>query len=117
MLIKAVLNSLPMYFLSIFKLPKKVAKEIIKIQRRFLWSGQKEGKFPALVKWEIIQMPKDKGGLGVTDLMLHNAALLFKWWWRYACEEGSLWRKIVNSIHNEDLALLPDNSLSSMPGP
>jgi len=61
--------------------------------------------------------PKDKGGLGVTDLMLHNAALLFKWWWRYACEEGSLWRKIVNSIHNEDLALLPDNSLSSMPGP
>jgi len=113
-LIKAVLNSLPMYFLSIFKLLKKLAKEIIKIQRRFLW---KEGKFSALIKWEIIQLPKDKGGLGVTDLMLQNTTLLFKWWWRYACEEDCLWRKIVNSIHNEDLALLPNNSVSSMLGP
>ena len=41
-LIKAVLNSLPIYYLSLFKLPTKVAQEINKIQRRFLWSGQKQ---------------------------------------------------------------------------
>ena len=35
-LIKAVLNSLPIYYLSIFRMPKKVASEVIKIQRRFL---------------------------------------------------------------------------------
>jgi len=115
--IKAVLNSLPIYYLSIFKLPKKVAQEIIKIQRQFLWSGQKERKFTELVKWEIIQRPKDKGGLGVANPTLKNAALLFKWCWKYACEEGILWKKIVNSIHEEDLALLPDNSVSNIQGP
>ena len=35
-LIKAVLHSLPIYYLSLFKLPTKVAQEINKIQRRFL---------------------------------------------------------------------------------
>jgi len=41
----------------------------------------------------------------VGDLLLKNATSLFKWWWRYAYEEGSLWRKVVNSIHNEDITL------------
>ena len=40
-LIKAVLNSLPLYSLSIFKIPRRVVAEIIKIQRRFLWNGRK----------------------------------------------------------------------------
>ena len=35
-LIKAVLSSLPVYYLSLFKMPKRVANEINKIQRRFL---------------------------------------------------------------------------------
>jgi len=45
-------------------MPSKVAQEIIKIQRRFLWSGKQQGRYQALVKWELIQKPKDKGGLG-----------------------------------------------------
>ena len=32
----------------------------------------------ALVRWEIIQKPKWAEGLGIDDLMLKNAALLFK---------------------------------------
>jgi len=43
----------------------------------------------ALVRWEILQRPKAKGGLGIDDLMVKNAAMLFKWWWRYGCEEGA----------------------------
>ena len=82
-----------------------------------LWSGQTDGKYISLVKWEIVQKSKDKGGLRVGDLLLKNAALLFKWWWIYACEEGILWRKVVNAIHDEDLVLLPDNSMSNIPGP
>jgi len=100
-LIKVVLNSLPIYYLSLFKLRTKVAQEINKLQRRFLWSGQKNGRYNALVKWEILQKSKEKGGLGVTDCTLKNAALLFKWWWRYACEEGSQWRRVVDSIQED----------------
>ena len=83
----------------------------------FLWSGQKDGKYNALVKWETVQKPKDKGGLGVADLLLKNAVLLLKWWWRYACDDGVLSREIINFVHDEDLAILPDNSRSNIPGP
>ena len=79
-LIKAVLSSLPVYYLSLFKMPKRVAKEINRLQRRFLWSGSSEKRFSALVKWEVVQRPKKQGGLGVGDPLIRNAALLFKWW-------------------------------------
>jgi len=43
-LIKAVLSSLPVYYLSIFKMSKKVAAEINRIQRRFLGVTSMEGE-------------------------------------------------------------------------
>jgi len=120
-LIKAVLSSLPVCYLSIFKMPKRVANELIKLQRKFLWSGNKEGRFIPLVSWEIVQQPKGRGGLGVGDLALKNAALLFKWWWRYTCEEDSLWKRVIQSVHNEDQAVLPSlshsRSAAKIPGP
>ncbi|XP_016177809.1 uncharacterized protein LOC107620107 [Arachis ipaensis] len=42
-LIKSVLNSLPVYYLSLFKMPKAVAEKLISLQRRFLWSSE-EGR-------------------------------------------------------------------------
>ena len=38
-LIKSVLNSLPVYFMSLFQMPKTVAAKIVKLQRRFFWGG------------------------------------------------------------------------------
>ena len=38
-LIKSTLFSLPMYFLSLLPLPRKVANRMEKLQRDFLWSG------------------------------------------------------------------------------
>ena len=108
-LIKAVLSSLPVYYLSLFKMPKKVALEINKIQRRFLWSSKHNSKTTALVKWEIVQKPKKEGGLGVGDLVIKNAALLFKWWWRFACEEGAAWRSVILSIYEDENVMLPTN--------
>ena len=33
------------------------------------------------MRWEIVQKPKSARGLGVGDILLKNAALVFKWWW------------------------------------
>ncbi|KAI3797458.1 hypothetical protein L1987_32715 [Smallanthus sonchifolius] len=38
-LVKAVLGSLPLYFLSMFKAPNKIIKELETIRRRFLWGA------------------------------------------------------------------------------
>ncbi|XP_016172426.1 uncharacterized protein LOC107614807 [Arachis ipaensis] len=79
-LIKYVLNSLPVYYLSLYKLPKTVAKKLISLQRRFLWSTEDGRHGVSLVKWEVVMAPKKAGGLGVGDAVIRNAALFFKWW-------------------------------------
>ncbi|XP_016169157.1 uncharacterized protein LOC107611777 [Arachis ipaensis] len=82
-----ILNSLSVYYLSLFKLPRVVAEKLISLQRRFLWSKDDGSNGMALVKWEVVQAPKKLGGLGVGNAMVRNTAMLFKWWWRFAKED------------------------------
>ena len=35
----------------------------------------------ALVRWDANRKPKKFRGLGIGDIVLKNADLLFKWWW------------------------------------
>lgn len=43
-LLNAVLNAIPIFYLSFFKMPVKVWKRIVRIQREFLWGAVKGGK-------------------------------------------------------------------------
>ncbi|XP_028103765.1 uncharacterized protein LOC114302885 [Camellia sinensis] len=67
-LVKVVLSSLVVYYLSIFKLPGSVAKLLDKIQARFLWGGSNVKKKLHLVKWEEVTDKKSFGGLGIKRL-------------------------------------------------
>jgi len=78
-LINSVLNSIPIYFLSFFRAPKKIMDKLVWIQRQFLWGRGVEEKKIAWVKWESVCLPKEKGGLGIRDLRNFNYALLGKW--------------------------------------
>jgi hypothetical protein len=81
-LINSVLSSLPLYFFSFFKAPVCVLKELVGIQRKFLWGGGTESKKVCWISWERVCQPKDKGGLGLNNLELFNHSLLYKWKWR-----------------------------------
>ena len=81
-LIKIVLNSLPIYYLGLLKMPKAIAKKIISLQSKFFWGMKKEGKGFAAVSWNQIQLLKEAGVLEVGDIIIKITALLFKWWWR-----------------------------------
>ncbi|XP_016173257.1 uncharacterized protein LOC107615734 [Arachis ipaensis] len=117
-LIKSVLNSLPVYYLSLFKMPKAIAEKLISLQRRFMWSSEEGRTGMALVRWEVVQAPKKLGELGVGDAMVRNTALLFKWWWRFAKEECPLWKKVVCSCHNlNPYELLSTQELPTREGP
>lgn len=50
-LLNSILNSIPIFFLSFMKMPTKVWKAIIRVQREFLWGGAMGSKKIALVKW------------------------------------------------------------------
>ncbi|KAE8660747.1 Protease Do-like 7 [Hibiscus syriacus] len=50
-MVKAVLCSLPIYFMSLFKIPSSVIVKLNSIMAKFLWGGGVEDKFPAHASW------------------------------------------------------------------
>ena len=100
-LIKSTLSSLPIYFLSILPLPRKVANHMEKIQRDFLWSGISGDLKVHLVKWAKVCQPMQIGGLGIRCLRSFNSALLSKWLWRYDLETNALWRRVIKAKYGK----------------
>ncbi|CAJ2643768.1 unnamed protein product [Trifolium pratense] len=94
-LINSVLSSLPLYFFSFFKAPSCVLKELVNIQRKFLWGGSSNTKKICWVSWDTICLPKDRGGLGIKNLDLFNQSLLCKWKWRGISDENALWSTLL----------------------
>ncbi|GMQ04388.1 hypothetical protein CsSME_00049821 [Camellia sinensis var. sinensis] len=91
-LIKSVLSSSPVYYLS---LPSSVGKEIDKIQATFLLGDSEAKKRVHLVKWKDVTMDKNLGGLRIRNLKVVNNCLLAKWWWRFGREDNSLWKQLI----------------------
>eukprot|EP00253_Pinus_taeda_P022211 PITA_22211 len=60
-LIKAVLQSMPLYLFSILSAPKWVLKAIKQLQHNFLWGSKGPNRKWALVKWEKARLPKNAG--------------------------------------------------------
>ncbi|KAJ9675675.1 hypothetical protein PVL29_024544 [Vitis rotundifolia] len=64
-LIRSTLSNLPIYFMSLLKLPSSVRRRLEQIQRDFLWGGGNLERKPHLVRWEVVCLSKKKGGLGI----------------------------------------------------
>jgi hypothetical protein len=89
-LLNATLSTIQIFFMSTFRLPKWVIKEIDKIRKRFLWHVHKEQtqhKYMNPVSWDMIIRLKHMGGLGVLDLDIMNQALMAKNAWHYLTKE------------------------------
>ena len=96
MLIRSMLSSLPIYFLSLFKMPKSVGSRLEKIQRQFLWGRGSLEKKSHLINWIIFCTMKKKGGLCQRRFSNLNKAMLCKWCWHFANGRNSLWRKVIS---------------------
>ena len=76
-LIRLVLSSLPIYFLSVVKKPQGIVEIVKKLMRDFLWGGDIDSS-SHLVRWKEVMNPKHKGGLEIGNLILRNKSLLVK---------------------------------------
>ncbi|XP_058757341.1 uncharacterized protein LOC131630579 [Vicia villosa] len=100
-LLKSVLGSLPIFTLSFYLAPKKVVREINRIQSHFLWGGVEEKKCIHWVRWEDVCTPIDKGGLGLKNLEVFNIAILCKWKWRILEESNSFWYRMLKARYGD----------------
>ncbi|GJU95918.1 RNA-directed DNA polymerase, eukaryota [Tanacetum coccineum] len=101
-LIKSVLGSLGIYYLSIFRAPESVLNDLERIRSNFFWGGNQDGKKMAWVKWPIILNSYDNGGLNIGSLKAFNLALLQKWRWRLFTSPNDLWVKVVKAFHGHE---------------
>ncbi|RVX19808.1 LINE-1 reverse transcriptase-like [Vitis vinifera] len=101
-LIKCTMASLPIYTMSLFRMPKSVVKRLEKIQRDFLWGGGSLERKVHLINWEVVCTRKEKGGLGMRRIDSLNKALLGKWVWRFAVEKDNFWRLMIGVKYGQE---------------
>ncbi|KAF7835780.1 ribonuclease H [Senna tora] len=92
-LIQSVLQSSPIYQLSVMHMPNKYADKIDALSTNFYW-GHNSNKAPIhLASRKKIFRSKDKGGLGLRQTSLFNKALLAKQVWRIVSQPTSIYSK------------------------
>lgn len=92
--------------MSTLALPKGIIEQLNKYLRHCfleeIWYGR-EG--PALISWNKVCMPKDKGGLGVLDLHLHNNCFLMKHLHKFFNSQDLPWVQLVWELYFEGKSL------------
>ncbi|GJU57981.1 hypothetical protein Tco_1235747 [Tanacetum coccineum] len=94
LLIASVLESIHVYWASVFLFPKSVMNDINKLLKWFLWNQWDKAK----VAWKNICRPKSKGGLGLKDLGVWNKAMIVKHLWHIITNKETLWVKWINTV-------------------
>ena len=102
-LIKSVLSSLPVYYMSLFKIPEGVLRKLESIQASFLWGDTDLKRKVHLVNWGCVTLKKEQGGVGIRRLREMNVSLLLKWWWKFGVERNSLWKRIICSKSQDSM--------------
>jgi hypothetical protein len=97
-----------------------VIKDLVAVQRSFLWGGGRIDKKICWVSWNRVCEPKVKGGLGIKNLELFNYALLCKWKWRCLIDKEASWYDLLkfrygsfanNFLHGEGKEKLKTSSI------
>ena len=77
-LLKSIVQAIPTYCMSIFKLPKAVLNAINKSMKKFWWGFNEDHSKMQWMKWDKLNQGNTKGGLGFRDFKSFNTVMLAK---------------------------------------
>eukprot|EP00253_Pinus_taeda_P012763 PITA_12763 len=93
-LIKTVLQAMPLYLFSVLAAPKWVLKSICNLQRNFLWGCSGLNRKWALVNWNEVCQPKAINGLGLRDPLQSNNTMGARVWWNWLSKPHTPWARL-----------------------
>jgi ribonuclease HI len=93
-LVKSILESLPVFWMSLEKIPKKIVTILRRLIYNFLWNCSPGHSRFHLCNWEALSKPRRFGGWGLMDLSSFNTALLANSLWR-AVTVDSIWHRVI----------------------
>ena len=105
-LVKSVLTSIVIYFITVLDIPVEVLMKIDSIRRAFLWAAcDKVTGGKCKVNWEAICKPKKHGGLGILNLKKFASALRMRWLWNEWSEDPKPWVGLGTPCNTNDKEL------------
>ncbi|GKF83190.1 hypothetical protein Tco_0244846, partial [Tanacetum coccineum] len=91
-LLKSILTSIPLYHMSIFKVPIGVLNHLESIRPNFFYEVDGSDRKLAWIRRNMVLTSKKNGGLGVSSFFTHNRAFL-------------LWTRFIKAIFGNKGAL------------
>lgn len=106
-LIKSVLQAIPSYAMSCFKIPISICQRIEHSCAKFWWNDTNGRRGMHWLKWENLCKPKCQGGMGFRRLSAFNKALVAKHVWRIIHSPNSLMARVLKAryLKNSDIML------------
>jgi len=98
-LLKSVIQAIPHYAMSMFKLPISLCCKIEQKISNFLWRNSTRKAGVHWQNWDLRKTSKLNGGLGFHDLITFNEALLGKQAWRLLQQPQLLWCRLFKGLY------------------
>ena len=93
-LIRVVLSSIPVYWMSLVLIPSSILDKLRKVIFSFLWGSSVKNKKYHLVDWHILARPTSHGGWGIKHLPNFSFSLRMKSFWLAVHSKG-IWNLLI----------------------
>jgi hypothetical protein len=105
-LVKSVIASQAIYYLTPLSIPASTIAFINKIERAFLWSAKDHTTgAKCKVNWELVCRPKKHGGLGILHMDKFATALRLRWPWLEWKDPTKIWARSGNPCSEHDMEI------------
>lgn len=96
-LLKDVIQAMPTYYMSCFRIPEGQCQKIEKLMVRYWWGSSQAKRKIHWKTWVSLTRPKSEGGFGFRNFVLYNQALLANQAWRLLANPTSLLSQVLQA--------------------